>query len=135
MPSSRFFATGAGLTTVCALLLSFGLPVMAQPPEQEAWSAAALKDTPTKTPVEHGKAKAIELCQACHQFEGANQGGTVGPPLRAMTARFPDPATLRALIYDAQQASQPHTMMPPFGRHGLVDERDIEHIIAFLYTL
>ncbi|MFZ0256160.1 MAG: sulfur oxidation c-type cytochrome SoxX [Gammaproteobacteria bacterium] len=126
------FSKNGALATVFTVLQVMSLPLVAQ--EEGGASVAATGDG-SKTAVEQGKAKAIELCQACHQFKGADQAGTVGPPLLAMKARFPDPAKLQALIYDAQKASKPYTMMPPFGRNGLVSEQDIEHIIAFLYTL
>jgi len=85
--------------------------------------------------VERGEELAIEFCQACHQFEGAIQAGTVGPPLLAMKARFPQRERLHALIQDPQVASKPYTMMPPFGRNGFVDDQQINQIIDFLYTL
>lgn len=88
-----------------------------------------------KSRMDQGKAKAIEFCQACHQFAGTDQAGTVGPPLMAMKARFPDRERLRAIIHDPQEAIKPHTMMPPFGRHKLVNPEETELIIDFLYTL
>ena len=87
------------------------------------------------TPLEQGKELTINLCQACHQFEGTNQAGTVGPPILAMKARFPDRKKLYEIIYDPQVAIKSYTMMPPFGRNGLVDDHQIQLIIDFLYTL
>lgn len=87
-----------------------------------------------KTPLEQGKELTINLCQACHQFEGTNQAGTAGPPMVAMKARFPDKNRLYEIIYDPH-AIKPHTMMPPFGRNGLVDDKQLQLIIDFLYTL
>lgn len=77
----------------------------------------------------------MDLCQACHVFEGADQAGTVGPAFVKMKQRFPEREKLRAIIYDAQKALKPHTMMPPFGKHGLVDKEQTEKLIDFLYTL
>ena len=88
-----------------------------------------------KTPLEQGRALAIEYCQACHYFEGTDQAGTVGPPLLAMKPRFPDRRKIARMIYDPQVVSKPYTMMPPFGRNGLLDERQIELIVNYLYTL
>ena len=88
-----------------------------------------------KTPLEQGKELTISLCQACHQFEGTSQAGTAGPPLLAMKQRFPDSKKLYDIIYDPHAATKPHTMMPPFGRNGLVDGKQIELIIHYLYTL
>jgi len=88
-----------------------------------------------KTPLEQGKELTISLCQACHVFEGTDQAGTVGPPLLAMKARFPDRKKLHDIIYDPHVATKPHSMMPPFGRNGFVDDKQIELMIDFLYTL
>ena len=88
-----------------------------------------------KTPLEQGKELTINLCQACHQFEGTNQAGTVGPPLLAMKARFPDSKKLYEIIYDPHVAIKSDAMMPPFGRNGLVDDNQTQLIIDFLYTL
>jgi sulfur-oxidizing protein SoxX len=40
-------------------------------------------------------------CLACHQVDGGEFPGTLGPPLLAMRARFPDKSVLRAQIWDA----------------------------------
>ena len=88
----------------------------------------------TKTPQQAGKELAVTYCQACHYFEGSNQAGTVAPPFTGMKARFPDRVPLRNTIYDPHIA-KPHTMMPPFGRNGLLTEVQIEQIIDFLYGL
>lgn len=132
MPYSMI-SKNMALAAVFTVMHAVTLPLMAQ--EGEGASAAATGNGGPEAALAQGQAKVIELCQGCHQFQGADQAGTVGPPLLAMKARFPDPEKLRALIYDAQKASKPYTMMPPFGRNGLVSEQDIEHIIAFLYTL
>ncbi|VAX12621.1 Sulfur oxidation protein SoxX [hydrothermal vent metagenome] len=73
-------------------------------------------------------------CFACHTYEGAHLAGNVGPPLVAMKARFPDKAKLRAQIWDATKAN-PNTMMPPFGRHEILSEKEIDAITAWVYTL
>lgn len=88
-----------------------------------------------QTPVEKGRAIAVDLCQACHTFPGADQAGTVGPEFIKMKARFPEREKLRAIIYDAHKALKRHTMMPPFGRHGFVDKEQTEQLIDFIYTL
>lgn len=113
-----------GLAPVCikSLALVFLLVV----------GVASAADKP-KTPIDKGKVLAMKLCQACHVFQGAQQAGTVGPPFASMKIRFPDRKKLRDIIYDAQASNNPDTMMPPFGRHGFVNEDDIRNIIDFLY--
>lgn len=60
--------------------------------------------------------------------------GNMGPPLVAMKARFPDKAKLRAQIWDATVAN-PNTAMPPFGKHKILSEKDIDLIVEFIHTL
>ena len=88
-----------------------------------------------KTPLQQGKELTIEFCQACHYFEGTDQAGTVGPPMVAMKPRFPERQKLEKIIYDPHRATKPDSMMPPFGRNGLLDEQQIKLIVDFLYTL
>ncbi len=76
-----------------------------------------------------------EFCQACHFFEGSDQAGTLGPPFVGMKARFPDRKRLHVLIYDLRYAMKPHSIMPPFGKNGLLTDAQIENIIDYLYTL
>lgn len=73
-------------------------------------------------------------CLACHHIEGAEMPGTIGPPLVAMKARFPDKAKLRAQVWDSTKAN-PNTMMPPFGKHGILTESQIDKVVEYIYTL
>jgi len=73
-------------------------------------------------------------CLACHQIDGGDLAGNIGPPLLAMKARYPDKAKLRAQIWDATKAN-PNTMMPPFGRNKILGESEIDKIVEFIYTL
>ncbi len=73
-------------------------------------------------------------CFACHDYKGAHLPGNVGPPLVAMKARFPDKAKLRAQIWDATKAN-PNTMMPPFGRHEILSEKEIDAVTEWVWTL
>jgi sulfur-oxidizing protein SoxX len=80
-------------------------------------------------------------CLACHHVVTKEKwpaavapGGNVAPPLLAMKARFPDRAKLRDQIWDATQ-SDPFSMMPPFGKHKLVSEEELDNIVEWLYTL
>jgi sulfur-oxidizing protein SoxX len=73
-------------------------------------------------------------CLACHVMGDGNLPGNIGPPLIAMKSRFPDKAKLRAQIYDAR-VSNPHTIMLPFGPHGILTDEEIDKITAYAYTL
>jgi L-cysteine S-thiosulfotransferase len=54
--------------------------------------------------------------------------------LIAMSARFPDLAVLRGKIWDAS-ATHPGTMMPPFGKHRVLTEDQIDKVLEFVYQL
>ena len=88
--------------------------------------------------VEKGKKIAMNKktgnCLACHQFAGAKLAGNIGPPLVAMKARFPDKKKLRALIWD-KTASNPNTSMPPFGKHKILKDSDIDALADWAHTL
>ncbi|MGD2117598.1 MAG: sulfur oxidation c-type cytochrome SoxX [Chromatiales bacterium] len=73
-------------------------------------------------------------CLGCHVIEGGDLPGNIGPPLIAMKSRFPDKAKLRAQIYDAT-ARNPHTPMPPFGKHGALSDKEIDLITEYVYSL
>ena len=114
-------------TSIAALLGSLAL-VPAAVSAQEAEASAA----------EQGKQVAFDRrkgnCLACHAVEGGDMAGNIGPPLVAMKARFPDKARLRAQIWDATKAN-PNSIMPPFGRHQVLTEKEIDQIVEYMYTL
>lgn len=74
-------------------------------------------------------------CLACHQIPGdpsAVSSANIGPPLLAMRRRFPDRTLLRSQIWDATLRN-PQTVMPPFGKHGILTEQEIDLVIDYLY--
>ena len=73
-------------------------------------------------------------CLACHAMEGAESPGNMGPPLLAIKLRFPERDRLRRQVYDATEFN-PISAMPPFGKHGILTEEEIELVLDFLYTL
>ncbi len=91
-----------------------------------------------KSVIEEGKAIAFDRkkgnCLACHQIEGGSLPGNIGPPLVSMQARFPEKAKMRAQIWDSTK-NNPNTMMPPFGRHEILTEREIDKVVEFIYSL
>jgi sulfur-oxidizing protein SoxX len=99
---------------------------------------AVTPDAGASSAVEQGKAIAMDRkkgnCMSCHVLENAALPGNVGPPLIAMKQRFPDKAALRAQIYDSTKKN-PQSMMPPFGRHGVLSNEEIDLIVEYLYTL
>ena len=88
--------------------------------------------------IEEGREIALDRrkgnCMACHIMAGATLPGNIGPPLVAMKARFPDKAKLRAQIWDSSQIN-PRTLMPPFGRHEILTEDEIDKVVEFVHSL
>ena len=73
-------------------------------------------------------------CLACHVIAGGELAGNYGPPLVVMNARYPDRAVLRAQIWDAS-VRDPNTRMPPFGRHKILTEEEIDLVVDYILTL
>jgi sulfur-oxidizing protein SoxX len=73
-------------------------------------------------------------CLACHMIEDGELPGNLGPPLLAMKIRFPIRSTLKEQICDATVRNQ-DSRMPPFCRHGILTEDEVELIVDYLYTL
>jgi len=109
-------------------------------------SGSVLAQAPTTaaaTPVKEETGKDIAFnrakgnCLACHAMPtvpDAESTGTYGPPLIAMSARFPDKAKLRAQIWDAT-VMNPSSSMIPFGKHGVLTEAEIDKVTDFVYGL
>lgn len=77
-------------------------------------------------------------CMACHTFKGLEktrlQAGNIAPPLVAMKARFPKRDKLRKQVWDATAANK-DTVMPPFGRHKILSDEEIDKVVDWLLTL
>ena len=88
--------------------------------------------------IEEGKKIAFDRrlgnCLACHMVEGGELPGDIGPPLVAMSARYPDKAKLRAQIWDPR-AANPNTIMPPYGAHRILTEDQIDKVVEFIHSL
>ena len=101
-------------------------------------AVSAAEEAKAASVVDQGKEIAFDNkkgnCLACHQIAGGELAGDVAPPLVAMQARFPDKAKLRAQIWDATKAN-PNSIMPPFGRHKVLSEDEIDKVVEFIYTL
>jgi sulfur-oxidizing protein SoxX len=91
-----------------------------------------------KTVVQKGKEVAFDRkkgnCLACHAMDDGSLPGNIGPPLVSMKLRFPDKDVLRAQIWDAT-VRNPNSIMPPFGRHKMLSEEEIDWITEYVYGL
>ncbi|WP_296752124.1 sulfur oxidation c-type cytochrome SoxX [Thiobacillus sp.] len=97
--------------------------------------ATAAKKEETGKEIAFNRAKGN--CLACHGMPtvpDAESTGMYGPPLIAMSARFPDKAKLRAQIWDSTVAN-PSSSMIPFGKHGVLTEAEIDKVTDFIYGL
>ena len=75
-------------------------------------------------------------CVDCHQFPNdprVETRATVGPALSGIKARFISRIALTTLVMDPMGAN-PNTIMPPYGRHRILTEREIDAIVDYLYT-
>jgi len=73
-------------------------------------------------------------CLACHAMDDGSLAGNGGPPLVAMKARFPERKVLRDQIWDAT-VKNPNSLMPPFGRHGILSAEEVDKIAAYVHSL
>jgi len=76
-------------------------------------------------------------CIACHQVpEGAGPAtrADLGPRLEGARMRSLGKARIRELIEDPTRAN-PDTVMPPFGRHRILEAAEIERLVEYLHAL
>ncbi|MEO8166104.1 MAG: sulfur oxidation c-type cytochrome SoxX [Betaproteobacteria bacterium] len=115
----------ATIAALCGWLLGLAAPSLAEQAQRLA-KGAQLAHATTKG-----------NCLACHAMPtdpSAVTSANIGPPLVGMRARFPDRDKLRRQLWDAGSFN-PDTVMPPFGKHGILSAEEIELIVDYLYTL
>ena len=135
------------ISTVNVAILSsvMALATLALVPGQSLFAAdASMVDEGKKVAFDRKKGN----CLGCHEIAGGTLPGNIGPPLVAMKDRFPNKADLRAnleaaravkedlraQIWDAQ-ISNPNTIMPPFGKHQILTEKEVDLVVEFVYSL
>jgi sulfur-oxidizing protein SoxX len=72
-------------------------------------------------------------CQQCHEVKGIGDYGNVGPSLVDIKSRFPDRKDVVAIVSDETKRNE-LTVMPPFKRNLILDEKEIETIVDYLYN-
>ena len=124
-PLKITFSTKSALIPALALAFSIGAAAFAAP-------AAA------QSAVAEGKKLAFDRskgnCLTCHDIKGGNLPGSIGPALTDIKSKYPDRAELVAILVDATQRN-PLTVMPPFGRNRILNDKEINAIVDFLQTL
>lgn len=76
-------------------------------------------------------------CLACHSAPRDKTAVTlanIAPPLTMMRDRYPEREALRRHIWDPMQRN-PNTIMPPYGKHRILTDEEIDLVIDYLYTL
>lgn len=76
-------------------------------------------------------------CLACHRMPAdpsAETNADMGPALENIRQRYPDRARLRQRIWDAR-AFNPDTIMPPYGRHRILTEEEIDQVVDYVHGL
>ncbi len=120
--------TGLWLT-LAAAVAAFVVAIAAhgQAPAAAPATPAAMGE---KVAFDRGKGN----CLACHTMRGSDVPSNVGPELSDIKKRYPDPKDLYAILND-EEARNPLTVMPCFGRDLILSKPEIDQVIAFLYTL
>lgn len=73
-------------------------------------------------------------CLACHKVDDGTLPGDVAPDLVDMKDRYESKKELREQIWDATKAN-PDSFMPPFGRHHILTESQIDAVVDYIYGL
>jgi sulfur-oxidizing protein SoxX len=76
-------------------------------------------------------------CAACHKVPNdaaIKSQSNIGPALEAVKARHPDRAKLRDAIWDLSR-TKPNTIMPPYGKHRILTEAEIDALVTYLETI
>ena len=89
--------------------------------------------------VEEGKKLAYSRskgnCLACHMAGDGAMPGNIGPALIAMKLRYPDKQKLYDKVWGKPGTHVPNSMMPAFGKNGILSDSEISKIVDYIYTL
>jgi sulfur-oxidizing protein SoxX len=105
------------------------------------WALLAAFAGPAAAQADEGRAIFLRpdkgYCIACHQLpDGAGPAtrADLGPRLDGALLKGWDRARLRELLADPTRAN-PDSVMPPYGRHRILEPAEIERVIDFLHAL
>ncbi|HYN79470.1 MAG TPA: sulfur oxidation c-type cytochrome SoxX [Lamprocystis sp. (in: g-proteobacteria)] len=85
-----------------------------------------------------GKAVAMDRakgnCIACHLIIGGESPGSIGPALIAMKTRYPTKEAMALQIWDPT-IKNPEAVMPPFGKHEVLSQKELADIVEYVWSL
>jgi len=88
--------------------------------------------------IESGKELAFDRkkgnCLACHNIPDGPSPGNIAPALVAMKSRFATKEDLYKQIWDPT-VKNPESTMPPFGKHGIISEKELNDVVEYIWTL
>lgn len=106
--------------------------------------AVSFAQAMAQTTSQNGRALFIEErkgnCIACHKTPtdaSLKSASSIGPALESIKQKYPTPADrlrLRDAVRDLSKTN-PATIMPPYGKHHILTEAEIDAIVAYLETL
>lgn len=73
-------------------------------------------------------------CLACHEINGGDQPGSIGPSLMNFGDRGLPYSYTYQRIYDTRLYN-PDAHMPLYGTNGVLTDEEIRDVMAFLYSL
>jgi sulfur-oxidizing protein SoxX len=115
---------------IATVVLTGLLPIKTSP---HAWATG-----PELSVKEQGKMLVFSRqkgnCLSCHKINDGELYGNLGPPLVDLQTRFEDREALRTYIWDAT-LRKTETAMPPYGRHRILTDEEINTIVEYLWTL
>ncbi len=103
-------------------------------------SSAALAEMPElelNGSAETGKEIAMDRsrgnCIACHVLPGGESPGAIGPALVAIQTRYSSKHDLAQQIWDPTIAN-PEAVMPPFGKHGILSDKEFVDVVEYVWA-
>lgn len=73
-------------------------------------------------------------CIACHVIPGGDSPGAIGPALVAMQTRYASKQDLAMQIWDPT-VKNPTVVMPPFGKHGILSDKEFADVVEYIWSL
>jgi len=115
------------LTTASAVMMLIGAAALAPTAAMAVDSELAAKGKKVAENRKKGN------CFTCHSYTGSHLAGNMGPPLNGISKRK-SRKEIYDQIWDATKAN-PNTTMPPFGKHEVLSNSDINAITEWVLTL